>query len=84
MSSSVADKTSDLDYWQAEEAARESELVALPSKDIIYHLILEGLDISYRIDCNGKVLVENIKLSSNIPKNNRNRAKYKIWRDSIE
>lgn len=82
-SSAAVDKTSDLDDWQAEEVKRESEPVALPSEDIIYHLILEGLDVSYRIDCNGNVLVEKITLSSDIPKNNRNGSNYKIWSDKI-
>ena len=78
----MVDKTSDLDYWQAEEVACESDPVALPSGDIIYHLILERLDVSYRIDCHGNVLVEKVTLSSNIPENNRNRSNYKIWRDN--
>lgn len=82
-SSAAVDKTSDLDDWQAEEVKRESEPVTLPSEDIIYHLILEGLDVSYRIDCNGNVLVEKITLSSDIPKNNRNGSNYKIWSDKI-
>ncbi|RVW67584.1 hypothetical protein CK203_063022 [Vitis vinifera] len=82
-SSAAVDKTSDLNDWQAEEVQRESEPVALPSEDIIYHLILEGLDVSYRIDCNGNVLVEKITLSSDIPKNNRNGSNYKIWSDKI-
>ncbi|XP_016447030.1 uncharacterized protein LOC107772059 isoform X1 [Nicotiana tabacum] len=31
--------------------------------DIVYHLILEGLDISYKIDCDGNVHVEKIDVA---------------------
>lgn len=80
-SSAGVGKSSELDDWQA---AEESEgVVALPSEGIIYHLILEGLDVSYRIDCNGNVLVENITLSSAAPPNTHNRSNYRVWRDKI-
>lgn len=39
-----------------------SEEVNCSSSDTTYHLVLEGLDISYRIDCTGNVLVEKVSL----------------------
>nr|GMC63325.1 uncharacterized protein LOC109172993 [Ipomoea batatas] len=39
-----------------------SEEVNCSSSDTMYHLVLEGLDISYRIDCTGNVLVEKVSL----------------------
>ncbi|CAH9140971.1 unnamed protein product [Cuscuta epithymum] len=41
----------------------KNEDVNSTSSDSMYHLILEGLDISYRIDCSGNVLVEKVNLS---------------------
>lgn len=39
---------------------------SISSDNVIYHLILEGLDVSYRIDCNSNVLVEKVsKVISN-------------------
>ncbi|XP_027070368.1 uncharacterized protein [Coffea arabica] len=35
---------------------------SVSSDDVIYHLILEGLDVSYRIDCNSDVIVEKASL----------------------
>ncbi|CAH9110367.1 unnamed protein product [Cuscuta europaea] len=40
----------------------KNEDVNSTSSDNMYHLILEGLDISYRIDCSGNVLVEKVNL----------------------
>lgn len=50
---------------QDEEASdHESQQVSVPSRNIIYHLILEGLNVSYKIDCDGKVVVEYVTVSS--------------------
>lgn len=55
--------SSNFDGYVNEEASDSgSEWVSLHSGDIIYHLILEGLDVSYRIDCEGNVLVENVSV----------------------
>lgn len=40
----------------------DSEEVNRSSSDTTYHLILESLDISYRINCSGNVLVEQVSL----------------------
>ncbi|KAB1204192.1 Nef-associated protein 1 [Morella rubra] len=60
--------TCDSDGCQDEEASIPiSGQVSLSSGDnIIYHLNLEGLDVSYRIDCKGNVIVEKIAMSSDI------------------
>ncbi|KAL3535319.1 hypothetical protein ACH5RR_003780 [Cinchona calisaya] len=43
-----------------------SEEVSTSSDNVVYHLILEGLDVSYRIDCNSNVVVEKVsRLSQN-------------------
>lgn len=34
--------------------------------NIAYHLVLEGMDVSYRIDCNSNVIVEKVSLPSQI------------------
>ncbi|KAL6532805.1 hypothetical protein OROGR_013765 [Orobanche gracilis] len=39
------------------------ELVSYPTSIVVYHLILEGLDVSYRIDSGSSVLVEKVSLS---------------------
>ncbi|PON52945.1 TsaA-like domain containing protein [Parasponia andersonii] len=60
-----------------------SELASLSSEDIIYHLILEGLDVSYRVDFDGNVIVEKVSQSSTISKTNQNRPNYLTWRDQL-
>ncbi|KAI5675411.1 hypothetical protein M9H77_06361 [Catharanthus roseus] len=45
--------------------------VHISNDTVIYHLILEGLDVSYRIDCNGNVLVDNVSLSTRIQNSNK-------------
>ncbi|XP_038711118.1 putative S-adenosylmethionine-dependent methyltransferase RcsF isoform X2 [Tripterygium wilfordii] len=63
----------DLDDYQDEEASdSETEQARSSCKDLVYHLNLEGLDISYRIDSNGNVVVEDVTISSNIPNGNQN------------
>ncbi|XP_057500400.1 uncharacterized protein LOC130784520 isoform X1 [Actinidia eriantha] len=65
----VTDDTVDLDDYPDEAASENgSEGFSLPSSgETIYHLILEGLDVSYTMDSNGSVLVEKVTLSSNLP-----------------
>ncbi|KAI3472453.1 hypothetical protein Pfo_029573 [Paulownia fortunei] len=43
------------------------ELVSSLTNDVVYHVILESLDVSYRIDSNANVLVEKVTLPSPIP-----------------
>ncbi|OVA03664.1 Uncharacterized domain UPF0066 [Macleaya cordata] len=55
-----------------------------PPSDVTYHLILESLDISYRIDCGGNVFVEKATtLPSNIKNNIQNRSNCMIWRNKL-
>ncbi|XWS27300.1 hypothetical protein CRYUN_Cryun26dG0102900 [Craigia yunnanensis] len=76
----TADNISDLDDSpDGEVSGYGSELAA--SGEIIYHLILEGMDFSYRIDCNGNVIVEKVHLSSSIPFGNKKRCNYLMWKD---
>ncbi|XVE98701.1 hypothetical protein REPUB_Repub03eG0130500 [Reevesia pubescens] len=79
----TSDNTSDLDDSQEGEAsAYGSELAA--SGEIIYHLILEGMDFSYKIDCNGNVIVEKVHLSSAIPFGNQKPCNYLMWKDKLK
>ncbi|KAK8340521.1 hypothetical protein V6Z12_A08G104900 [Gossypium hirsutum] len=55
-SGDASDNASDLDDSQDGEASGE----------LIYHLILDGMDFSYKIDGNGDVMVKEVHLSSAI------------------
>ncbi|KAK9705804.1 hypothetical protein RND81_07G083000 [Saponaria officinalis] len=50
---------------------------------IVYHLILELLDISYRIDFEGNVLVDDVGFVSSIQKTNRSQCNYNVWKDKL-
>ena len=65
----VTDDAVDLDDYPDEAASESgSEGFSLPSSgETIYHLVLEGLDVSYTMDSNGSVLVEKVTLPSNLP-----------------
>ncbi|XP_062163118.1 uncharacterized protein LOC133870088 isoform X2 [Alnus glutinosa] len=59
---------SDSDSCKDEEASTlRTDPASLSVGDIIYHLHLEGMDVSYRIDCHGNVVVEKVAISSDIP-----------------
>lgn len=45
---------------------------SLSNHDVIYHLVLEGLDVSYRIDSIGNVLVERVCLESSMQNGDKN------------
>ncbi|KAF3452845.1 hypothetical protein FNV43_RR03278 [Rhamnella rubrinervis] len=66
--SKALEKTSDSEDDRNEEACSHVTEEALSSGEIIYHLVVEGLDVSYKINCNGNVMVENVSLSSAILK----------------
>lgn len=51
---------SDIDESLNEVACGPEREPSLYSKDVTYHLILEGLDVSYRIDDNSNVIVEKV------------------------
>ncbi|KAL2502320.1 hypothetical protein Fot_36168 [Forsythia ovata] len=55
---STVDDASTLEHYQEDEAFENG------FSAVIYHLILEGLDVSYRIDSKCNVIVENITVSS--------------------
>lgn len=40
------------------------DLVSSLSSNVLYHLILEGLDVSYRIDSDANVVVEKVTIAS--------------------
>ncbi|XP_017983823.1 PREDICTED: uncharacterized protein LOC18589121 isoform X2 [Theobroma cacao] len=78
----TSDNTSDMnDFEDGEASGHGSELA--PSGEIIYHLILDGMDFSYKIDCNGNVIVEKVDLSSRIPFGNQKRCNYLMWKDKL-
>lgn len=63
----VDSNTVDVDDDQDEAATNGAgEGVSLLSSDIIYHLTLEGLDVSYRMVSDGNVVVEKVTLPSRI------------------
>ncbi|KAH9654090.1 TsaA-like domain-containing protein [Citrus sinensis] len=75
---------SDVDENQDEETSVcRSDQGPTPSEHVIYHLILEGLDLSYRIDGNGNVIVEKVSISSEFPNGKQNRCDYSMWRDHL-
>lgn len=49
------------------------------SADIIYHLILEGLNVWYRLDYGGSVVVEKVTEASPLIKSNQKRCNYSTW-----
>ncbi|KAL5183014.1 tRNA (adenine(37)-N6)-methyltransferase [Glycine soja] len=76
--------TADVDEHQDETTlAHEREQNALNSNEIIYHLILEGLDVSYRIDHDGYVIVEKIS-TSDVQDNKPNFCNYLTWKDKLQ
>lgn len=55
---------------------------AINSSEIIYHLILEGLDVSYRIDHVGNVIVHNV--SPAVQDNKHSFFNYLTWKDKLQ
>ncbi|KAK6151493.1 hypothetical protein DH2020_014128 [Rehmannia glutinosa] len=61
----IVDDFSRVESWREDEAFENGgELVSSLTSDVVYHLILEGLNISYRIDSDSNVLVEKATLAS--------------------
>lgn len=50
------------------------------SGDIMYHLTLEGLEVSYRLNSDFSVVVEKVKEVSNITDSRQKRCNYSMWR----
>ncbi|KAF8033844.1 hypothetical protein BT93_C0187 [Corymbia citriodora subsp. variegata] len=65
----ASDMTSDLDDLH-EDGSDGHEKAPLHSTDIVYHLVLERFDVSYRIDSSGNVFVDKVTLPSDIPDDN--------------
>ncbi|XP_022755383.1 uncharacterized protein LOC111303404 [Durio zibethinus] len=80
----TSDNTSDLDDFQDGEASGQGGEELAASGEVIYHLILDGMDFSYEIDCNGNVIVEKVHLSSVIPFGNQKRCNYLMWKDKLK
>lgn len=79
----ASESTSDSGDDRDEEARSHGTEQALTSGEVIYHLIVEGFDVWYIIDCNGNVIVENVSLSPAISKSNPKRSNYSSWRDKL-
>lgn len=65
-----------------EEAFNPASEQSTPSQ-IIYHLILEGLDISYKIDGEGNVLVDSVAPVYSILESHQSRCNYFSWKDKL-
>ncbi|GAB4838196.1 hypothetical protein Ancab_027725 [Ancistrocladus abbreviatus] len=80
----AVDSTSDSENHSAGEALEQHITEqAAPCADIVYHLILEGLDVSYKIDGDGNVVVDRVAIQSEIPKNNQRPCNYGMWKDKL-
>ncbi|MBA0679749.1 hypothetical protein Goari_011501 [Gossypium aridum] len=73
-SGDASDNASDLDDSQDGEASGE----------LIYHLILDGMDFSYKIDGNGNVMVKEVHISSAISFGNEKRCNFLMWKDKLK
>ncbi|XP_006660647.1 uncharacterized protein LOC102720455 isoform X1 [Oryza brachyantha] len=52
-----------------------------PSTSVVYHLHLDGIDVSYRIDQDSNIVVENAALLSSAV--NQHRYSYLTWREKV-
>ncbi|XP_020107766.1 uncharacterized protein LOC109723710 isoform X1 [Ananas comosus] len=72
-------------YGDLEEDDQDERLCDLSRDshaDVIYHLLLEGIDVSYRIDEKCNVVVEKATLVCNV--GDRSSRGYFMWRDKLE
>lgn len=68
----IVDDASKVESCQDDEAFENGgDLVSSLSTNGVYHLILEGLDISYRIDSDANVLVEKVTIASHTPSSSK-------------
>lgn len=65
---------------ESKETSSSSENSPL---DVTYHLILEGVNITYRIDCGSHVIVEDANLSPQGRNNGGSRRYYTAWEDIV-
>ncbi|XP_068649178.1 uncharacterized protein, partial [Aristolochia californica] len=52
--------------------------------DVTYHLNLERVDVSYRIDSSSNVMVEKVTLSPSVEGSDQNYCNYTLWRKMLE
>ncbi|RXH78781.1 hypothetical protein DVH24_002299 [Malus domestica] len=69
------------DYPGEEASSPGSEQPPQSPRDIIYHLTLEGLDVSYRLNCDGSVVVEKVTEASSVTNSSQKRCNYSTWKD---
>ncbi|WCJ42416.1 tRNA (adenine(37)-N6)-methyltransferase [Euphorbia peplus] len=70
---------SDCDHDERDSSHETAEVY---TDNVMYHLILEGIDISYIINCNGNVVVEKAIVSTATGQNrNKSQCSYLMWRD---
>ncbi|PNX92770.1 putative YaeB/AF-0241 family methyltransferase, partial [Trifolium pratense] len=76
--------TSDVDEHLDETAfVRDREQNSPNSMEVIYHLILEGLDVSYRIDHDGNVIVEKVSTFAVLDNKINSSYNYLTWKDKL-
>lgn len=66
-----------------DESDDDSEGIMEDLGNVTYHLILEGINVSYRIDKNCVVIVEKAILSNGI-KRGTSHCNYMMWRDKLD
>lgn len=76
--------TSDVEEHLDETAFvhERDEQNSLHSMEVVYHLILEGLDVSYTIDHDGNVIVKKVSTSA-VLDNKLNSHNYLTWKDEL-
>ncbi|CAA7407342.1 unnamed protein product [Spirodela intermedia] len=80
--SGASDVQSDMGN-ESDEGSRESARASsLLPDEVTYHLIVEGVDITYRIDENSNIMVEGASLS-NIKNNSRHSGSNATWRNKF-
>ncbi|KAI4335465.1 hypothetical protein L6164_014109 [Bauhinia variegata] len=67
-----------------DERQDEREQIPLNSEQVIYQLILEGLDVSYTIDDKSNVIVQNVTPSPLSSSSNRNCCNYLTWKSKLQ
>lgn len=70
------------DLEEDDQDERHCDLSRDSNADVVYHLLLEGIDVSYRIDEKCNVVVEKATLLRNV--GDRSRCGYFMWRNKLE
>jgi len=77
----LSDKEGVRDHESGQDLNGEASSMSLT--DINYHLILEGIDISYRIDSSSNIMVEKATLLSDAKNLKISRYNYLTWREKL-